>query len=143
MQRFFQSSKGHAGISMGGEIASEILTVPSHRGVDWVCLADIRCFVAEQKYVRVLHLHGSLLLRTSLKNLETAFGERFVRIHRNTLVSLPHVLAVDRKGVVSHVRIEDSKFSPRVSRRALVRLRERLRAACLLKTRQADKHRSN
>lgn len=56
----------------------------------------IRYFQADQKYVTVHHDGGADLIDESLKDLETEFREDFVRIHRNALVALRHVAALER-----------------------------------------------
>jgi two-component system, LytTR family, response regulator AlgR len=62
-----------------------------------VPLTDVVYFLAEDKYVIVHFDGGEVLIEESLKTLETEFGERFVRIHRNCLV------AVERLGGLKRV----------------------------------------
>ncbi len=50
-------------------------------------LEDVFYLQAEEKYVVVHHVHGEDLIEESLRSLEEEFGARFVRIHRNCLVS--------------------------------------------------------
>ena len=50
-------------------------------------LEDVFYLQAEEKYVVVHHVHGEDLIEESLRSLEEEFGDRFVRIHRNCLVS--------------------------------------------------------
>ena len=50
-------------------------------------LEDVFYLQAEEKYVVVHHVHGEDLIEESLRSLEEEFGTRFVRIHRNCLVS--------------------------------------------------------
>ncbi|WP_433853595.1 LytR/AlgR family response regulator transcription factor [Stenotrophomonas nitritireducens] len=50
-------------------------------------LEDVFYLQAEEKYVVVHHVHGEDLIEESLRSLEEEFGGRFVRIHRNCLVS--------------------------------------------------------
>ena len=38
-----------------------------------IAVADVRCFLADQKYVSVLHMHGRDLIDDSLKSLEEEF----------------------------------------------------------------------
>ncbi len=51
---------------------------------------------ADQKYVAACWPNGSLLLNESLKSLEQEFSLRFIRIHRNTLVALAHILGLNK-----------------------------------------------
>lgn len=59
-------------------------------------VADVFCFVADQKYVSVVHKAGRDLIDDSLKSLEDEFSDRFVRIHRGALVSLEAVDALKK-----------------------------------------------
>jgi two-component system, LytTR family, response regulator AlgR len=57
---------------------------------------DIYYFAADQKYVTVRHRAGSDLIDESLRALAAEFAPDFVRIHRNSLVAVRHVRAVER-----------------------------------------------
>jgi len=59
-------------------------------------VADVFCFVADQKYVSVVHKAGRDLIDDSLKSLEDEFPDLFVRIHRGALVSLEAVDALKK-----------------------------------------------
>ena len=65
------------------------LASKSRRGIDLVAINDIRLFQADDKYVRAHHSQGESLLDETLKFLEDEYDGRFVRIHRNALVSIP------------------------------------------------------
>jgi len=101
----------------------------THRGFESVSVAEVRCFLAEQKYVTACSPSGELLIPDTLKELEAEFGDRFVRVHRNALVSLPHLLRLERvedKGWCA--RLEGVAISPAVSRRHLAGVKKRLGA---------------
>ena len=51
---------------------------------------------ADQKYVTAVWSEGELLLDDSLKSLELEFASQFIRIHRNTLVALEHILGLEK-----------------------------------------------
>ncbi|WP_374556982.1 LytR/AlgR family response regulator transcription factor [Thermomonas sp.] len=89
---------------------------------------DIRYLQAEEKYVVVHHARGEDLIEESLKSLETEFGERFVRIHRNCLVARDQIVEL-RRGLDAHVHavLRDVPQPLEVSRRCLTQLRETLR----------------
>jgi two-component system response regulator AlgR len=92
-------------------------------------IAAIAYFRAEQKYVTVRHDNGEDLLEESLRNLETEFEAVFVRAHRNLLVAVPHVEALERQtdgGYCVRMRGTGERFA--VSRRQLTRLKARLGA---------------
>ena len=64
------------------------ITAKTHKGIELIPLDDVRYFLADQKYVTVRHGKGEVLVDETLKDLETEFGERFIRIHRNALLAL-------------------------------------------------------
>ncbi len=107
-------------------VSGQVLVARSHSGTEWVALENVRCFVAEQKYVRVHHLNGSVLLNASLRSLLRQFGGRFVRVHRNALVSLPHVQRLVSRATGTVVCLQGISYTPKVSRRVLASLRDRL-----------------
>ncbi len=90
--------------------------------------ADVRCFVADQKYVTVRHTDGEDLIEESLKSLEEELGSGFVRIHRNALVNVAHMAAIERDAEGQYyVRLRDRDERLAVSRRMASDLRERFR----------------
>lgn len=94
------------------------ISAKTRRGVELIALEDIRYFIADHKYVTVYHLGGEHLLDESLKELEEEFGNRFLRIHRNALVSVKHIEAIERTSQGQHqVRLSDTQQKPVVSRR--------------------------
>ncbi|MDJ0878058.1 MAG: LytTR family DNA-binding domain-containing protein [Halieaceae bacterium] len=103
------------------------LVSETHRGVEMAAVDEVRCLVAEQKYVRAIYPGGSLLLTETLKELEEEFGGRFLRVHRNALVSRSHVAGLVRDGEGWAVSLEGVEEQPAVSRRHLSALKENLR----------------
>lgn len=87
----------------------------------------IRFFQADQKYVTVHHAGGADLIDESLKELEVEFQEDFVRVHRNALVALRHIAALepDTQGRPC-VRIEGVAETLAVSRRHAPEVRKRI-----------------
>ncbi len=100
----------------------------THRGLESMPLQDIECFVAEDKYVTAYTATGALLIPDTLKDLEAEFGDDFVRVHRNALVSLVHIsrLARDENGGWS-VHLTGVQPRPAVSRRHLAQAKRRLK----------------
>jgi two-component system response regulator AlgR len=79
---------------------------------------DVYYFAADQKYVTVRHRGGSDLIDESLRALAAEFASDFVRVHRNSLVALRHVRAVERGADGQYaVRIADCDVLLPVSRR--------------------------
>jgi two-component system response regulator AlgR len=79
---------------------------------------DIYYFAADQKYVTVRHRGGSDLIDESLRALAIEFAPDFVRVHRNSLVAMRHVRAVERSADGQYgVRLADCDVLLPVSRR--------------------------
>ncbi|MCP4301051.1 MAG: response regulator transcription factor [Gammaproteobacteria bacterium] len=95
-------------------------------------VSDIRCFVADQKYVRVDHEHGHDLIDDSLKSLADEFGRQFVRIHRGALVAANRIERIEKTASgKSHVVLrDDSHVDDKeliISRRHVAEVRRRLK----------------
>jgi len=91
-------------------------------------VADIYCFLADQKYVTVRHTGGEDLIDEPLKALHDEFSPDFVRIHRNALIAEKHIAAVERIADGQYaVRLRDSAEPLQVSRRHAGDLLRRLR----------------
>ena len=104
------------------------ISAKTRHGLELVPVGEVRCFVADHKYVTAYHLHGEILLDDTLKELEDEFGDRFVRIHRNALVSLHHVEGMEKApGGQFAVRLTGVAIKPIVSRRHVTDLRKCLR----------------
>jgi DNA-binding LytR/AlgR family response regulator len=87
--------------------------------------SQVRYAQAQGDYARLHTATGSHLVRTSLTTLEERWAEAgFVRIHRSTLVSLPHVDAVVSGPGGCKIRLGSVELQ--VSRRHLRDLRKRL-----------------
>lgn len=89
-----------------------------------VPVEDIYYFHAEQKYVTVRHSGGEVLIEDALKTLETEFGDRFYRIHRNALISLSRVAGMASDDDGHQVSFRDIDASLEVSRRHLPGIRK-------------------
>lgn len=104
------------------------ITAKTRRGVELIALDDVRYFLADHKYVTVYHRTGEHLLDETLKELEEEFGVRFVRVHRNSLVSVKHIEALERNAQGQyHVRLADTELRPVISRRHVSDLKELLK----------------
>jgi len=107
----------------------EFISARSRRGIELIPVADVRYFLADQKYVTVRHSQGETLLDETLKELETEFGDRFLRIHRNALVALDYVEGMEHRGNQYQLRIQGIEERLTVSRRhasAVKKLLQRL-----------------
>ncbi|HCS65160.1 MAG TPA: DNA-binding response regulator [Cellvibrio sp.] len=104
------------------------ITAKTRRGVELIPLDDVRYFLADHKYVTVYHRTGEHLLDETLKELEEEFGARFVRVHRNSLVSVKHIEALERNAQGQYqVRLADTELRPVISRRHVSDLKELLK----------------
>ncbi len=89
---------------------------------------DIYYFAADQKYTTVRHHGGTDLIEDPLRTLEEEFSSLFVRVHRNALVSISHLAAIERDAQGQyHVILRDINERLAVSRRLAGELRERFR----------------
>ncbi|WP_226668564.1 LytR/AlgR family response regulator transcription factor [Microbulbifer aggregans] len=98
----------------------------SRRGVQLLDVDDIRCFVAEDKYVIAHHSRGETILDESLKELESEFSGRFVRVHRNALVAVDYIAGLRKVASGYQVQLDGTDVEPQVSRRLLGALKERI-----------------
>lgn len=73
------------------------LSVSERSRVILVPVEDIVYFKAELKYLTIRTIEREYLLEESLTKLEEEFGERFVRIHRNSLVARTLIEGFERK----------------------------------------------
>lgn len=104
------------------------ISAKTRRGIELIPLENVRYFVADHKYVTVYHCNGEHLLDETLKELEEEFGSRYVRIHRNALISVKHIEAIERAGDGQYqVRLTDISQRPLISRRHVSELKELLK----------------
>lgn len=96
------------------------ISAKSRRGVELIPMAEVRYFIADHKYVTVHHCAGELLINDTLKELEDEFGPRLLRVHRNALVVLDHVLGLQRVELGQYrIKLAGTDRGPLVSRRHL------------------------
>ena len=97
-------------------------------GVKLIPIEEVQYFLADQKYTTVGHVNGEDLIEDSLRLLESEFGTAFVRIHRNTLVSVKHLERIERNPEGQYfVRLRGCAAPLQVSRRMAGELKERFR----------------
>jgi len=101
------------------------IAAKTYRGVELIPIENIYYFLADQKYVTVRHKNGSVLIDETLKDLESEFSDRFIRIHRNALVSLDYLEGLELIAAGQYqVRLRELDERLSVSRRHLPSLRE-------------------
>jgi two-component system response regulator AlgR len=97
----------------------------TRRGIILVPVGDILYFRAEHKYVTVRHKEGEVLIEDTLKELEQEFGARFMRIHRNCLVALEYLQALEKNASGQLcIRLRGLDQTLEVSRRHLAAVRQ-------------------
>jgi len=99
----------------------------THRGMELIPIENIYYFLADQKYVTVRHSGGQVLIDETLKELETEFGDRFIRIHRNALLAIPYLEGLEMVSTGQYqVRFRGIEERLAVSRRHLPQLRDKM-----------------
>jgi two-component system response regulator AlgR len=81
----------------GGAPPVPVLVVSDRGRVLRVPLAEVLYLKAEQKYVTLCSTRGQWLLDESLGELEQRLGAGFLRVHRNAVVALSAVRALERR----------------------------------------------
>lgn len=72
------------------------ISARTHKGNELVPIKSVICFIADNKYVSVIHKQGEVLIEDSLKSLEEQLGDQFLRIHRNALINLDAAQRLER-----------------------------------------------
>ena len=99
----------------------------THRGMELIPIENIYYFLADQKYVTVRHSGGQVLIDETLKELETEFGDRFIRIHRNALLAIPYLEGIEMVSTGQYqARFRGITERLAVSRRHLPQLRDKM-----------------
>lgn len=103
------------------------IAAKTYRGVELIPVEDIYYFLADQKYVSVRHAKGTVLIDETLKELEQEFADKFIRIHRNALLSVKHLDGLEMVSSGQYqVRCKEIMDRLAVSRRHLPALREKI-----------------
>lgn len=111
-------------IHVGDENARKNIAAKTRRGVELVPIAEVYCFVADQKYVTIIHKGGETLIDDTLKDLEQEFANQFVRVHRNSLVSVTSIEKLERTSAGQYeLQLKQSDYRPTVSRRHVAAVR--------------------
>ena len=91
-------------------------------------LSEVRYFVADSKYVRMVFLQGEALLEDSLAQLEQKYPQWLLRIHRGILINKHHFSALRTLPDGRHVIELDGITTPlEISRRAYPKLKAALK----------------
>ena len=104
----------------------------SHGELKLIPVSEVSAFLADQKYVRVVHDNGQDLIDESLKSLADEFSARFVRIHRSALIAVNRIERLEKSadGKNRIVMRDDSHVDDKeliISRRHVAEVRRRLK----------------
>ena len=118
-----------AGRAAEREAPEEVLIIQDRGRTERVPLAQVLYLKAELKYITVRTLARSYILDGSLSELEEKLKPRFLRIHRNALISRRAVRALEKhhdpeEGEGWAVRLDGVDELLLVSRRQLAAVRE-------------------
>ncbi|MBT8127854.1 MAG: response regulator transcription factor [Gammaproteobacteria bacterium] len=109
------------------DIRSKIC-VKCRGSLELVPIEDIIYFKADQKYVTLKTDDHEFLIEESLKALEQEFNHRFVRIHRNALVSENHIAGLSKNDTGHHcIVLNETDDLLEISRRHLPFIRKKLK----------------
>ena len=107
----------------------EHIAARTHRGVELIKLTDIYYFTADQKYVKVRHKDGIVLIDETLKELEQEFEDRLFRVHRNAIINLSFLDYIETLDAGQYqVRFKGIDETLAVSRRHLPALRDKIQS---------------
>lgn len=96
--------------------------------LELIPIEDVVYFQADQKYVTVRHKKGEVIIEESLKSLESDLSDRFIRIHRNALVSKSAISGLSKSSIGrTQVVLDNVKDQLEVSRRHLAEVRRFVR----------------
>ena len=96
--------------------------------LELIPIEDIFYFQADQKYVTVRHSGGEAVIEDSLKSLEQEWHPKFLRIHRNALVSTEYIAGLEKTSAERYqVSFKTVPDRLEVSRRHVAAVRRFLR----------------
>ena len=111
-----------------GSRARSYLSSSSRGKIELIPVHEISFMKADQKYITVGWKGRELLIDEALKSLEEEFKDNFIRVHRNALVSVSHITALEKGHNDSHhLIVKDHKDGIAVSRRHLQEVRRALK----------------
>lgn len=133
--KLLQARQGAAGESFAPGFDGDDVFIVHDRGrLERIPLPAILYFKAEQKYVTLRTAEASHVIDDSLTDLESKVGERFIRVHRNALVSRQAMKALERRadeadgGEAWAVQVVPTMEWLAVSRRQVSAVREAMAA---------------
>lgn len=105
------------------------ICVRKGNSLELIPVEDIIYFMADNKYVSIVHKNGEALLDEALINLEEEFQKTFFRVHRNALVAMNQISGLSKEADNTHkVILRESDALIEVSRRHLPAVRKLVRS---------------
>ena len=118
-----------AALADDGKPRRSHLSARTRRGIELIAVNEVRFFQADQKYVTVRHGDGEIIIDETLRELETEFGEAFLRVHRNALVAVRYIVGLDRSGDGHYqIRLRDVDEAVDISRRHVAEVRRYIKS---------------
>ncbi len=108
------------------EKSTDVLSVSTGSAVVRVAWSDILCLLAEDKYVTVVTAEARYLSNKTLKQFESEYADKLLRVHRNALVVINKVKGLVRTTDGYCVTVEGLEQRLDVSRRHAQRVRNML-----------------
>ena len=103
------------------------ICIRSLRGMELIRPDAISVCEAKEKYVTLFHQGSESLTEMSLKQIESEYGDNFLRVHRNALVGVKFIEGLERSPTgETRVVVSGSTVKPRVSRRHLKGVKEKV-----------------
>lgn len=105
------------------------ICVRKGNSLELIPVEEIIYFMADNKYVSIVHKNGEALLDEALINLEEEFQKTFFRVHRNALVAMNQISGLSKEADNTHkVILRESDALIEVSRRHLPAVRKLVRS---------------
>lgn len=115
--------------ALNAEKSRSHISAKTHFGLELIPLDHVILFRAEQKYIAVVHQTGEVLIDEPLKDLEEEFSDKFIRVHRNSLVRISAIQGLEKceDGSVA-LSLNGIKELVAISRRHLAEVRKLVKA---------------
>jgi len=119
----------YAAIEEANKKVPQYISAHAQGGLKLINIEDVIYFYAEHKYVTVFHKDGQVLIEESLKSLEQKYQGGFIRIHRNALVAINQLQALERSNTGHFsLALKESEQKLDVSRRHLPFVRKLMKS---------------
>lgn len=108
----------------------KFITVQSHRGLRLIDVTKIYYVVCDQKYLRVRHTQGEVLIDGTLCHLAQRFAGELLKIHRSALIGIRFLSAIECHNGHWLVRFCGIDDTLPIARRELAGVKKILKELC-------------